>query len=165
MTLQPNMNAILFTTNRCTQMLIACCALFLAATSVVAKPKDVNLVFSIEIFGHADEHGNETKISLEGRKQIQKAIEARLKAIGHSNATIKIMEENVLHVMIKSLPEDRTSDIHQLLESSGMLELRKVNPNSDEKDDNGKTAAQRVMDGDEIVPGYKPYNMETEDQV
>ena len=60
-------------------------------------------------------------------------------------------------------PEESAS-IRLTLETVAKLELREVSPRNSERGADGKSLAQRVLDGDEIVPGYRAYELTQEDE-
>jgi len=47
--------------------------------------------------------------------------------------------------------------VRHLIEPSSSLQLHQVSPRNDEVGPDGKSLAQRVIDGTEIVPGYRAF--------
>ena len=67
-------------------------------------------------------------------------------------------------VQMPGVEPEQAASIRETLEKVAKLELREVSPRSEEPDAEGKSLAQRVMDGVEIVPGYRAYNYTQKDE-
>jgi SecD/SecF fusion protein len=84
-------------------------------------------------------------------------IEKRLNALGTAEPMIARQGADKIEVQMPGVEPEASENIRKTLEKVAKLELREVSPRNDEFSD-GKSLAQRVKDGDEIVPGYRAYD-------
>jgi len=100
--------------------------------------------------------------------QIDQAISVlrkRLDATGTADAQINRLGADHIQVQMPGVSEEESNAIRAIIEKVAKLELREVSPRSSERGPDGKTLAQRVQEGSEIVPGYRAYQLKekTED--
>lgn len=92
--------------------------------------------------------------------QIDQAITVlrkRLDSTGTNEAQINRLGTDQIQVQMPGVSEQESASIRETIEKVAKLELREVSPRSEEPGADGKTLAQRVLDGTEIVPGYRAY--------
>ena len=95
------------------------------------------------------------------KEQVEQAIiviEKRLNSMGTAEPMIARQGVDGIIVQMPGVEPEVAANIRATLEKVAKLELREVNMRGYEPGPDGKTLAQRVMDGDEIVPGYRAYN-------
>jgi len=83
-------------------------------------------------------------------------IEKRLNALGTAEPMIARQGADKIEVQMPGIEPEESENLRKTLEKVAKLELREVSPRNDEVIE-GKSLAQRVKDGDEIVPGYRAY--------
>ncbi len=94
--------------------------------------------------------------------QIEQAIsiiQGRLDSMGTSEPLIARQGSNRILVQMPGVEPEDSIAIRATLEKVAKLELREVSPRNQEPDAEGKTLAQRVSEGSEIVPGYRAYTL------
>src|SRR5690606_7702929 len=60
-------------------------------------------------------------------------------------------------VQMPGVEPGRSAEVREALEKVAKLELREVSRRTDERGPDGRTLAERVHTGDEIVPGWRSY--------
>jgi len=92
--------------------------------------------------------------------QIDQAITVlrnRLDAQGTNEAQINRLGADHIQVQMPGVSEEESNEIRATIEKVAKLELREVHPRNSERGPDGKSLAQRVQEGAEIVPGYRAY--------
>ncbi|MFT4176198.1 MAG: protein translocase subunit SecD [Luteolibacter sp.] len=144
-------------------LILGICSLCLLATI----PPGERLKGGIDILGGSSftlrvqpREGEDGKPQPPTHTQIDKAIEVlsrRLDATGTNEAQINRLGSDQIQVQMPGVTEQESNDIRATIEKVAKLELREVSPRNDELGPDGKTLAQRVLEGSDIVPGYRSY--------
>jgi len=153
-----------------TILLIGVCALCVTA----ATPLKERLKGGIDILGgssftlrvQARDMGDGTKESVTPQ-QVDQAItvvEKRLNSMGTAEPFIARQGADGIIVQMPGVEPTESKAIRTTLEKVAKLELREVSPRNDERGPDGKSLAQRVHDGTEIVPGYRAYNLKQKNE-
>lgn len=142
--------------------LMACCGPIAAAAEDPAS--DLQTVeFTLKVQPHIDDSGEALPITATQLERAGKIIAKRVVACTPNKASVTLRKPNTVFVSIPSLTREKTKEIRSVLEMIGRLELREVHPRTDETAADGKTLAQRVAEGQEIVPGYRAYTLKRTD--
>jgi SecD/SecF fusion protein len=153
-----------------TVLMIGVCALCIVAAS---PPKDrlkggIDIIggssFSLRIQEREDGNGAKMPITKEQVDQAILVIEKRLNGLGTKEPLIARQGSDGILVQMPGVEPEESAAIRKTLEKVAKLELREVSPRSEEPDASGKTLAQRVQDGSEIVPGYRAYILKGKDE-
>lgn len=86
-------------------------------------------------------------------------IERRLNVMGAAEPFIARQGADRIIVQMPGVEPAEAAKIEETLEKVAKLELRQVHPDSEAPRANGKTLAQAVADGDEIIPRYAAYTL------
>ncbi|MBN8458225.1 MAG: protein translocase subunit SecD [Verrucomicrobia bacterium] len=113
--------------------------------------------FTLKIQPKVDELGNAMPITVEQAEQAKKVIQNRLDSFGGKESFIAIQGNDTILVQMPGVKSEESKAIRTILEKVAKLELREVSKRTNEVGPDGKTLAQRVKDGTEIVPGYQAY--------
>jgi SecD/SecF fusion protein len=147
-----------------TVLTVGICALcILAATPLRERLKGgIDIVggssFSLRIQEREGDDGVKMPITNEQVEQAILVIEKRLNSMGTSEPLIARQGVDGIIVQMPGVEPEVAANIRATLEKVAKLELREVSMRSEERSPDGKTLAQRVKDGDEIVPGYRAYD-------
>ncbi|MCU0778274.1 MAG: protein translocase subunit SecD [Akkermansiaceae bacterium] len=142
---------------------VGICALcILAATPLRERLKGgIDIVggssFSLRIQEREGDDGMKMPITQEQVEQAILVIEKRLNSMGTSEPLIARQGADGILVQMPGVEPEVAADIRATLEKVAKLELREVSPRSEEPGPDGKSLAQRVQEGLEIVPGYRAY--------
>ena len=153
-----------------TALTLGICALcILAMTPLKERLKGgIDIVggssFSLRIQPREGDDGQLMPITREQVDQAIQVIEKRLNAMGTADALIAQQGEDGIIVQMPGVEPEVAAGIRETLEKVAKLELREVNMRGYEIGPDGKSLAQRVMDGEEIVPGYRAYNYTQKDE-
>lgn len=153
-----------------TVLTIGVCALcILAATPPAERLKGgIDIIggssFTLKIQPREDANGNKMPITHEQVEQAIIVIEKRLNALGTKEPLIARQGTDGILVQMPGVEPEESAAIRTTLEKVAKLELREVNMRGEERDASGKTLAQRVQDGSEIVPGYRAYTLTRKDK-
>jgi SecD/SecF fusion protein len=92
-------------------------------------------------------------------------IEKRINSMGTAEPMINRQGEDKIQVQMPGVEPEESERIREILEKVAKLELREVSPRTDEPGADGASLAQRVLEGKEIVPGYRayPHQQKTQD--
>ena len=146
-----------------TVLLIGVCGLCLLA---VTPPKErlkggIDILggssFSLRIQPKEAENGTKMPITKEQVQQAIKVIDKRLNSMGQAEPQIAQQGEDRISLQMPGVEPEESTRIRATLEKVAKLELREVSPRNAEVGPDGKSLAQRVADGSEIVPGYRAY--------
>ena len=115
--------------------------------------------FTLRVQPRTEEDGSQTEVTPHQIEQTIKVIEQRLNGMGTSEPLIARQGTDRILVQMPGVDPEESKRIRTILEKVAHLELRQVNPRTDEPGAGGKTLAQRVADGEEFVPGYKVFQL------
>lgn len=148
-----------------TALLVGVCGLCILA---VIPPKE-RLKGGIDILGGSSftlrvqeketTDGTRQPLTNEQVDQAIAVIEKRLNGMGTSDAMIARQGSDRILVQMPGVEPEDSLRIRGTLEKIAKLELREVNPRSEDIGKDGKTLAQRVAEGSEMVPGYCSYTL------
>ena len=113
--------------------------------------------FSLRVQPQEDDDGNPVPVTPLQVDQAISIIEKRLNAMGGKDSLIARQGTDMIIVQMPGVNEGEAAQIRKILEETAKLEFREVSPRNEEVGPDGKKLAQRVMDGLEIVPGYRAY--------
>jgi SecD/SecF fusion protein len=144
-------------------LLVGICVLCIAA---FIPPKE-RLKGGIDILGGSEftlrvqpreaEDGTLEPVTHAQVDQAIEVIEKRLNRLGTADSLIIRQGDDGILVQMPGVGPAAAAGIRTTLETVAKLELREVNRRSDETGPDGRTLAERVSTGDEIVPGYRAY--------
>jgi len=141
-------------------------ALLLLLPSCREKP-DINKVggtaFTVEIQKPAGADGNPARITNEDRAEIISLLEHRFAKARIGGVSFKTLANGKISIELPGIVGEQAENARGLVETGGKLELKKVNLDGFKPGADGRTFAERVLAGDEIVPGFKAYIHEYED--
>jgi SecD/SecF fusion protein len=115
--------------------------------------------FTLRVQEKEDADGTPQPLTNEQIDQAIAVIEKRLNGMGTSDAMIARQGSDRILVQMPGIEPEDSQRIRDTLEKVAKLELREVSPRSAELGKDGKTLAQRVAEGSEIVPGYRAYTL------
>ncbi|MFK7849611.1 MAG: protein translocase subunit SecD [Akkermansiaceae bacterium] len=120
--------------------------------------------FSLRIQPKVDENGNPLPVTTEQVDEAIRVIAGRLNSMGTSEPMIARQGDDGIIVQMPGIEPEQSKEVRNTLEKVAKLELREVSPRNDEIGPDGRSLAQQVLDGDEIVPGYKAYELTQQDE-
>lgn len=153
-----------------TVLLLGICAL---CTLAVYPPKErlkggIDIIggsaFSLRIQPKEDENGEPMPVTPEQVDEAIRVIAGRLDSMGTAEPLIARQGDDGILVQMPGVEPETAAEIRTTLETVAKLELREVSPRNSEIGPDGKSLAQRVLDGDEIVPGYRAYELTQKDE-
>ncbi len=115
--------------------------------------------FNLSIQPKEDENGNPMPITSDQVEEAIRIIENRLNSMGTAEPLIARQGNNGIIVQMPGVKPEQSKQIRDTLEKVAKLELKEVSPRNEELGSNGKTLAQRVLDSEEIEPGYSVYTL------
>lgn len=119
--------------------------------------------FMLRVQQKEDEEGRMTPVTPDQVAQAIIVIQKRLDDLGTAQPFIARQGEDMIIVQMPGVEPEEAARVREILETTAKLELREVSPRTDEPGDDGRTLAQRVTAGDEIVPGYRAYKYTIKD--
>jgi SecD/SecF fusion protein len=146
-----------------TALLLGVCAIcVLAATPLKEKLKGgIDIVggssFSLRIQEKENEQGEKTPINENQVEEAIKVIEGRLNGMGTAEPMITRQGTDGIVVQMPGVEPEESARIRKVLETVAKLELREVSPRNNERGADGKSLAENVAAGTEIIPGYRAY--------
>ena len=120
--------------------------------------------FLLRIQAKENEKGEKMPITADQVEEGMRVIKDRLDAIGTAEPLVVRQGEDGILVQMPGVGPEESAEIRRTLETVAKLELREVSPRNNEIGENGKSLAQRVLDGEEIVPGYRAYELTQKDE-
>src|SRR5690606_33974723 len=90
--------------------------------------------------------------------------EKRVNEYGNIDMLIAQQGEDKILIQMPGMSPEESGRIQELLEKVAKLELREVNLEGFRPGVDGRTLAERVHTGDEIVPGYRAYKQVAKDE-
>ena len=120
--------------------------------------------FLLRIQAKENEKGEKMPITADQVEEGMRVIKDRLDAMGTAEPLVVRQGEDGILVQMPGVKPEESAEIRRTLETVAKLELREVSPRNNEIGENGKSLAQRVLDGEEIVPGYRAYELTQKDE-
>ena len=120
--------------------------------------------FLLRIQAKENEKGEKMPITADQVEEGMRVIKDRLDAMGTAEPLVVRQGEDGILVQMPGVGPEESAEIRRTLETVAKLELREVSPRNNEIGENGKSLAQRVLDGEEIVPGYRAYELTQKDE-
>jgi SecD/SecF fusion protein len=119
--------------------------------------------FYLRIQPKENAEGEKMPVTPDQVDEAKRVIEGRLNSMGTSEPLIASQGEDGIIVQMPGVEPGESKQIKETLETVAKLELREVSPRNSEPGADGRSLAQRVLDGDEIVPGYRAYELTQKD--
>ncbi len=113
--------------------------------------------FTVRIQPKLDGNGNPMPITKDQVEEAIRVIQSRLDSMGTAEPIIARQGDDAILVQMPGVKPEQSKQIRITLETVAKLELKEVSPRNDEIGANGKTLAQRVLDGEEIEPRHSVY--------
>lgn len=113
--------------------------------------------------GRVYEGGAKIPVSKDEVEQAILVIQGRLEEMGIAEMIVSQEGEGGILLKLPGVGAEEAGRISAMLEKSYQIALHEVSPRNDEIAADGKSLAQRVLDGDEIVPGYRAYTLKGKD--
>ena len=120
--------------------------------------------FMLRVQQREDDQGRLTPVTPEQVRQAITVVQSRLDDLGTAQPFIARQGEDMIIVQMPGVEPEEAERVRIILETTAKLELREVSPRSEEPGPEGRTLAQRVKAGDEIVPGYRAYTYTMTDE-
>ncbi len=121
--------------------------------------------FSLRIQPQVDEsNGNIRPITKEQIEQAMAVIEKRLGGGGSKEPQVSQQGPDGILVQMPGVEPEEAKRIREVLEKVAKLEFREVSQRTNEPGPDGKSLAERVASGDEIVPGYRAFELKRKDE-
>lgn len=120
--------------------------------------------FSLRIQPKEDGEGNPMPVTPDQVDEAMRVIGGRLDSMGTAEPLIARQGEDGILVQMPGVEPEESEEIRRTLETVAKLELKEVSTRNNEVGADGKSLAQRVMDGEEIVPGYRAYELTQKDE-
>lgn len=116
--------------------------------------------FTLRVQPKEGEKGEFLPITMEQIDQAILVIEKRLlQSFGRVEPQIARQGSDKIQVQMPGMESEESEKVREVLEKVAKLELREVSTRTDEIGGDGKTLAERVQAGTEIVPGYRAYTL------
>jgi SecD/SecF fusion protein len=119
--------------------------------------------FYLRIQPKENNEGEKMPVTPDQVEEAMRVIEGRLNAMGTAEPLIARQGDDGILVQMPGVEPEESTKIRATLETVAKLELREVSTRNNETGDDGKSLPQRVLDGDEIVPGYRAYQLTQKD--
>ena len=120
--------------------------------------------FFLRIQPKENANGEEMPVTPDQVQEAIRVIQGRLDSMGTAEPLIVAQGDDGILVQMPGVKPEESAEIRKTLETVAKLELREVSPRNNEIGENGKSLAQRVLDDDEIVPGYRAYELTQKDE-
>jgi SecD/SecF fusion protein len=139
--------------------------LILLCPSLAKDPQERgDFSISLLIQERVNDEGTKVPVSKDQADQALRALQSRLNYIGIREAHLSREGSDRIFVKLKGVSTNDANRIGTTLGRRAKLELRNVSERSEELAANGKTLAQLVHDGSEIIPGFRAYLTMTKDE-
>lgn len=119
--------------------------------------------FTMHLQERETDNGEKLPVTEQQVNQAITVIEKRLNGMGNTEPLIVRQGSNGILVQMPGVSPEDSAKIRATLEKVAKLELREVSKRNDEVGPDQKTLAERVMNGSEIIPGYRAYKMKGKD--
>lgn len=113
--------------------------------------------FSLRIQPKEDENGQPLPVTPDQVDEAIRVIEGRLNALGTTEPLILRQGDDGIEVQMPGVEPEQSAEIRRILETVAKLEFREVSSRDREIGADGRSLAERVKSGDEIIPGYRAY--------
>ncbi|MGJ8634468.1 MAG: protein translocase subunit SecD [Luteolibacter sp.] len=120
--------------------------------------------FSLRIQPKENDEGEKLPVTPEQVDEAIRVIDKRLNAGGTADSLIARQGDDMIIVQMPGIEPEESAVVRTSLETVAKLELREVSTRNNEITASGKTLAQAVLDGEEIVPGYRAYELTQKDE-
>lgn len=120
--------------------------------------------FSLRIQPKEDEFGEPLPVTPEQVDEAMRVINGRLNALGTSEPLVARQGDDGILVQMPGVEPEESERIREILETVAKLELRLVSPRNSELGADGRNLAERVLSGDEIIPGFRAYELTQDDE-
>ena len=120
--------------------------------------------FSLRIQAKENDQGQKMPVSQTQVEEAMRVIEGRLNSMGTADPLIARQGSDGIVVQMPGVEPGQSKQIRETLETVAKLELREVSPRNNEPGADGKSLAARVLGGDEIIPGYRAYELTQDDE-
>ena len=120
--------------------------------------------FSLRIQEKENDEGEKMPVTPEQVDEAMRVIEGRLNALGTAEPLIARQGDDGILVQMPGVEPEESERIRDILETVAKLELREVSTRNNENSADGRSLAERVLAGDEIVPGYRAYEVTQDDE-
>jgi len=107
--------------------------------------------------------GKPIPVSPDAAQQAIKTIEKRLNTLGTKDLFIQRQGDDRIRVQMPGIEPEEAARVRTILERAAKLELKELNLDGYNPGADGRTLAERVNSGDEIVPGFKAYEHKYDD--
>jgi len=119
--------------------------------------------FMLRVQQREDADGRLQPVTPEQVRSAIIVVQKRLDEMGTLSPFIARQGEDLIIVQMPGVEPEEAARVRIILETTAKLELREVSPRSEEPGEDGRSLAQRVAAGDEIVPGYRAYKYTIKD--
>lgn len=119
--------------------------------------------FFLRIQPKEDADGNKMPVTPNQVEEAIRVIEGRLNALGTAEPLLARQGDDGILVQMPGVEPEQSAEIRRILETVAKLELREVSTRDREAGPDGKNLAERVLAGNEIVPGYRAYELTGKD--
>ncbi len=119
--------------------------------------------FALKIQPKITADGTELPITPSQVDQAITVIEKRLNGMGTAEPIIARQGQDGILLQMPGVEPAESDRIRTTLEKVAKLELREVSPRNSEVGPDGKSLAERVLNGSEIIPGYRAYQHKSKD--
>lgn len=119
--------------------------------------------FLLGVQEREDDGGTRIPVTKELVEEAIRVIEGRLEGMGIAEMLVTREGDRGILLKIPGVGADEAGRIGAMLEKSSWLGLHEVSPRNDETNAEGISLAQRVKDGDEIVPGFRAHTFRGRD--
>ncbi len=120
--------------------------------------------FSLRIQQKENDQGEKMPVTPEQVEEAMRVIEGRLNALGTAEPLIARQGDDGILVQMPGVEPEESERIREILETVAKLELREVSQRNDEVGVDGRKLAERVLSGEEIVPGFRSYELTQDDE-
>lgn len=120
--------------------------------------------FFLRIQPKENANGEKMPVTPDQVQEAIRVIQGRLDSMGTAEPLIVAQGDDGILVQMPGVKPEESAEIRKTLETVAKLELREVSPRNNEIGTDGKSLAQRVLDDDEIVPGYRAYELTQKDE-
>lgn len=124
-----------------------------SAEDQLAEKGGHSILFGVE--QRMDDGGAKIPVTKQEVEQAIRAIQGRLEELGVSEMIVSQQGESDIQLKLPGVGAEEASGLEAMLGKTYRIALHEVSPRNNEIAADGKSLAERVADGDEIVPGYR----------
>ncbi|HEX5791046.1 MAG TPA: hypothetical protein VFY13_07815 [Luteolibacter sp.] len=123
-----------------------------------AHPPQDTTTFVLRLKPANTESGEAAPITRADTLRAMESIDRRLqKMMGEYDLGLSAQDDGSIQLRMASIDEKKIRLMRELIARPGLLQLHQVSQRSDEVGLDGRTLSERVLAGDEILPGYRAY--------